>query len=120
MKLIRHHERMHDEQYRVRVPLTTKTYETKITSNEYDPNLKRVAPVEKTEVIDYVAQKRDYRVSDFMLENMIAVGAVAGLSPTTLSGDTMQSMRNMEKQLKTMKMEKNNDNSSLHDGSTNL
>lgn len=68
-----------------------------VTEQVKDERSNRIISRSKFQPIDNAAAMSKYRVSDFALENLIAIGA--NLQSCKLSTNTFASISNMEKQL---------------------
>ena len=76
----------------------TKPEEKRFTQRvEIDPKLGRMMKKAEYKVVDRVAEMEHFKVSDFSLENLLAVNAK--LVPAQLSGNTFENLQRMESAL---------------------
>lgn len=64
--------------------------------------LKRIFFKTELKPLDNKSQMSKYRVSDFSIENLSAIGKLDSLTPVKLAGDKFTAIANMEKQLSSM------------------
>lgn len=83
------------EQYTVHRP----TIYENVTSQEYDEDSKRMVIKCKKQIVDNSAFMSHYKVSDFYLENVLAVGSPSLLVPTSLKSDVVSNIENITSQL---------------------
>lgn len=51
---------------------------------------------------DIAEERKQFKPSDFYLENLIAVGAVSGLKPVSLDGDVLSVVDNISSQIESI------------------
>lgn len=92
-KCVSHIERMADDSLQVKVPvMENKCDEYYVSEDEVDLRTNRIVKTLKLKKVISSENFKNYKVSDFCLENLQASGAIANLKNCKLEGSTIASI----------------------------